>query len=213
MTKDTEHLDTSRSARRRLVRGAFAAPAMLALHSGSAFAMASNLRCVNNQLAQRVLEPANPEHYVRVELYSVTTTTVTSTGTPTTDSSRGKKEKKTKSGGSNSQVVSEATPETVVTTKYYVSGADVDALASFGRIENRFLGTGKWQEFNWDTRKLVPGAVTDVSSPTRSGKFVLIRIDGSVEGGVSIVGIVEADSASGSAVSTLCWSSFAGAAL
>lgn len=38
------------SARRRLIRGAFAAPAALTLCSGSAFAQASSQRCIANQV-------------------------------------------------------------------------------------------------------------------------------------------------------------------
>jgi hypothetical protein len=38
------------SARRRLIRGVFASPAALTLCSGSAFAQASNQRCVANQV-------------------------------------------------------------------------------------------------------------------------------------------------------------------
>jgi hypothetical protein len=67
--------EAQRSARRRLVRGAFAAPAVLALYSGSAAAMASHLRCVNNQMVagQRIFPgpEATPDHFVRVRLWSL----------------------------------------------------------------------------------------------------------------------------------------------
>ena len=59
------------SARRRLVSGAFGMPAVLALHSGSALAAASNVRCVNNQ-ADGPVPPGvtgAPDQYVRVQLY------------------------------------------------------------------------------------------------------------------------------------------------
>jgi hypothetical protein len=59
------------SARRRLVRGVFSAPAVLALHSGSALAASSNLRCVQNQAAS--MDPVGAvdgvDQYVRVQLH------------------------------------------------------------------------------------------------------------------------------------------------
>lgn len=61
------------SARRRLLRAAFAAPSVLALHSGSALAASSNLRCVSNANASTAPDPAGVvgavDGYVRVQLY------------------------------------------------------------------------------------------------------------------------------------------------
>ena len=48
----------SPSARRRLIRGAFAAPAALTLVSGSAYAAVSNGRCISSQV--NALTPASP---------------------------------------------------------------------------------------------------------------------------------------------------------
>lgn len=61
------------SARRRLIRGTFAAPAVVALHSGSAFAAASNFRCVSAQAANPVYPPlsSGADTYLRVQLYAV----------------------------------------------------------------------------------------------------------------------------------------------
>lgn len=61
------------SARRRLIRGTFAAPAVLALHSGSVFAAASSLRCVNAQAANPIYPGyvGGADAYVRVQLYAV----------------------------------------------------------------------------------------------------------------------------------------------
>ena len=50
MNEDMNKGAAKASARRRLIRGAFAAPAALTLCSGSAFAAASNQRCVANQV-------------------------------------------------------------------------------------------------------------------------------------------------------------------
>lgn len=62
------------SARRRLLQGAIAAPAVLTLHTGHATAMASNLRCMNNQVDSPVSPGAlaSPsDNYVRVRLWSL----------------------------------------------------------------------------------------------------------------------------------------------
>jgi hypothetical protein len=56
-------------ARRRLIRGTFAAPAVLALHSGSAMAMTSNLRCVYNQVSTGSLSSSG--NVVRTQLYGL----------------------------------------------------------------------------------------------------------------------------------------------
>jgi len=61
------------SARRRLIRGAFAAPAVLQLYSGGALASASNARCVANQVAYPQFPTATtvPDVWVRVRLWTV----------------------------------------------------------------------------------------------------------------------------------------------
>ena len=59
------------SARRRLIRGTFAAPAVLALYSGSALAVTSNLRCLANGMSpQPSPVVGTADSYIRVELYS-----------------------------------------------------------------------------------------------------------------------------------------------
>jgi len=68
--KSTERAATD-SARRRLIRGAFAAPASLTLCSGSAFAMTSNQRCVAQQVNSSPVYPGGTsvDLYVRVPRY------------------------------------------------------------------------------------------------------------------------------------------------
>lgn len=61
-------------ARRRLLRGAVAAPALLTLHSGSMAAMQSSLRCLSNANSQTMLPPANwgttaTDNVIRVPVY------------------------------------------------------------------------------------------------------------------------------------------------
>lgn len=55
-------------ARRRLLRGSFAAPTVLAISSGSALAASSALRCFNNAPAG---VDAPPENFFRVQRYSI----------------------------------------------------------------------------------------------------------------------------------------------
>lgn len=58
------------SARRRLLRGSFAAPAVLALHSGNVLAAASNLRCLANG-SQPIPVVDAADTIMRVRLYKV----------------------------------------------------------------------------------------------------------------------------------------------
>lgn len=60
------------SARRRLIRGAFVAPATLTVFSGSAFAQAS-MTCVSKRVADPVLPQVSgaPDAFLRVPLYGL----------------------------------------------------------------------------------------------------------------------------------------------
>lgn len=74
----------SQAARRRLVRGAFAVPAVMTVISGSAFATASSMRCLNNKVTNNpgavpvangtVGGPAPADGWLRVELWQQTAT-------------------------------------------------------------------------------------------------------------------------------------------
>jgi hypothetical protein len=158
---------------------------VLALHSGSAFAMASSLRCVNNQLAARALPPPvnadSPDHYVRVQLWTLPN-----------------------EGGQQ--------------YKYYVKGADIAGLVvDPSKVSNSFLTATQWQQFDLQNNSLtgnkLPSSPTwgASSTLTKNGPWVAVRID-SGGGIVNIVCVVETGSASGSAISGLCWSSFITAA-
>lgn len=61
------------SARRRLLWGTFAVPAVAALHCGSALAASSSLQCVQNQAATPIYPAASnaPDLYLRVQLYQL----------------------------------------------------------------------------------------------------------------------------------------------
>ena len=65
------------AARRRLIRGALSAPALMTVCSGSAFAQASNMRCLANAAAATTPPAAwgtnSADAFLRVRLYMVTT--------------------------------------------------------------------------------------------------------------------------------------------
>jgi len=181
--------ETVRSARRRLVRGAFAAPAVLALYSGSAVAMASSLRCVNNQVrnspVRHVELSDGRDRYVRVQLWSL------------------------------KPLRSTVTPDKY---RWYLSGDDFVDLATLSpRISNSFLVRNQWRRF--DSTATAPDLVVGnplLSRPvwssedngvlTRDGQWVAVRIFADRQG-VDILGVIDG-SLDGSAVSGLCWASF-----
>lgn len=74
MNENIEAMSVKINARRRLVRGAFAAPAVMTLYSGSAFAVASQT-CVAKQVANPPptlpTASAAPDIWVRVQLYTL----------------------------------------------------------------------------------------------------------------------------------------------
>jgi hypothetical protein len=64
--------DAPASARRRLIRGAFAAPAALTLVSGSVYAAASNQRCLQNAQNPPAIAPTPaPDTWLRVQLWTL----------------------------------------------------------------------------------------------------------------------------------------------
>lgn len=80
MNNDVKNRTAVAAARRRLVRGVFAAPAALTLCSGSVYAAASNRQCLAKAAAGSVDAPANPaETWVRVELRKLTSYSKSST--------------------------------------------------------------------------------------------------------------------------------------
>jgi hypothetical protein len=61
------------SARRRLIRGTFAVPAVLTLHTGSALAASSSLRCLSSTAQQPVPVVGITDTIVRIELWASST--------------------------------------------------------------------------------------------------------------------------------------------
>lgn len=177
------------SARRRLIGGVFAAPAVLALHSGSALAASSNLRCVNNQN----LSPASPyvsdtaDLWVRVQLYALW----------------------------------EAGPGTTV-VDWYLAGSSVEAMR-FGasKAVNAFLSSGNWKKVSFPSTGFATVSAETWTAPPApvspqtfgpGPKWVALRFNPSSGNRVEIIGVVDG-SATGTAVTGSCWSSFTGVAI
>lgn len=174
--------EAQRSARRRLVRGAFAAPAVLALYSGSAAAMASNLRCVNTQVdAGRRVFPG-PEgaqdRFVRVRLWSLR--------------NGGNAVRWYLRGSDFFEVVTMGRP---IPNPFLGPGQwwQFDP-ATQSLLYDRLTSDPRWS--NGLTGTLA-----------HDGAWVAVRIDATSQG-ASIVGVVDSTNLTGSAVSSMCWASF-----
>lgn len=178
--------EAQRSARRRLVRGAFAAPAVLALYSGSAAAMASNLRCVNNQVrAGSKVFPApsgNPDRFVRVQLWSL----------------RHNDKVRWFLSGNDFDAL------TLDRTSVYNNFLGLGEWWEFDPAAQSLLHRKLTSDPSWSNG--LTGTLA------RDGKWVAVRIDASSQG-AGIVGVVDSSEIpTGSAVSGLCWASFVTAA-
>lgn len=75
MSSPEKHPSARQAARRKLLRGAFAAPAVLTLHSGSALATGSSLRCLQYQAntVPTTKPTGGMDAFVRVPVYPMTT--------------------------------------------------------------------------------------------------------------------------------------------
>lgn len=177
--------EAQRSARRRLVRGAFAAPAVLALYSGSAAAMASNLRCVNNQVgAGRKVFPAPvgaPDRFIRVRLWSL------------------KHNDKVRwfLRGNDFQAL------TLNRTSVYNAFLGPGEWWRFDPATQLLVDAKLTAQPRWSPNH--EGLLA------HDGAWVAVRIDASSQG-AGIVGVVDKSNYTGSAVSGLCWASFVTAA-
>jgi hypothetical protein len=107
-------------ARRRLLRGSFAAPAVLALHSGSAVAASSSMNRLNQELTRNSttsppysMQPSDT--FVRTRLSSLRP-----------------------SAGSTE-------------VRWYINGAEIDALRANKKIVNGFLKPSEWWQFDPST--------------------------------------------------------------
>ena len=199
--KTEENHPSKPSARRRLIRGAFAAPAALTLYSGSSFA-ALSVTCLGRQLTLPVLAaPVNDpvpasDTYVRVRLQKFTRNG-TGAGTEL---------------GSNTNRWSR-----------WVQGSDVTAFQAAGRTN--YLPTGNWQLFDCGLtsganvgstyRTNTLGSILTSSTPSEltaggsctqiqtGDQWVALRVDASG----NIIGTSGLGATSGTSISKSCWTS------
>lgn len=184
------HIDSqATSARRRLIRGALSAPALMTVCSGSAFAQASNMRCLANA-ANATTPPAawgttSPDTFLRVQLYKVTT-------------------RRCNSQGNNCSIID----------TYYIKGADLSLYARDATMpnNNQYLQinpvtyVAERSPVNPPLATLTTnGFTTTLVSEGYVNQYVAVRFDSSG----MIVGVgVPGSGGQGGMVGTSCWASF-----
>lgn len=184
------------TARRKLVRGAFAAPVALTLCSGSAIA-ATSLSCVARQVSRPELSDATATNgtWIRVAVWKLT--------------SKGL-------NGSDSTWISPADIAMLLVGKpttltpfiqpgeWYCLSAEPSATIVTGPLpEQRVVAKGKYlpSPSNLPPRSLDGGPAEAVATSTQ----IAVRVDASG----NIIGVVDGAN-QGSAVTRSCWSSFKG---
>jgi len=184
------------NARRKLIRGAFALPAVAAVHSASALAVSSSLRCLTNGVAgnhprdvPKVLYTGQSESpsYLRIPL-AVT-------------------KKVTNSSSSNPQY------------RYYVAFADLNAAAGPMGVTFSLVGDNRFREFNEVANKFKDSGTGEPQNAIEDNNWTLqawstldpINQKTAVlifsTDGKQIVGVGEVSGA-GHVASTSCWNSF-----
>lgn len=184
MNKNLQEPIEKVSARRRLVRGAFAAPAVLSLYSGSALAASSN-QCLTKEVGQGH-EPAPGSEsaaYVRVQLLKVIRTKNTT---------------KFMNLVPGDDVAALHVPNTLPT--YLQEGEWQCFSTNINKESNK--------PFPIDVGETATGAIPTDGFSTEPGAFVALKIDaaGNIKGVVGIGGTTT----DGSAVHESCWTSFTG---
>jgi hypothetical protein len=175
------------SARRRLLRGTFAMPAVAALHSGSAWAASSSLQCVQQQAASPIypLAANASDMYLRVQLYQLWS------GVPNVSGS--------------------------TMLGWYLSGNSVEAARFGDRkVNNALLSAGLWKRVQMTNGLARLAPETLYAAPGTPDRLVLgpswvaLRVLPVRQHGwrVDIIGIVDGTTA-GTAVTGSCWTSFA----
>jgi hypothetical protein len=165
-----------------LIRGTFAAPAVLALHSGSALAASSNLRCVKTAVDSMAPDPLGhtdaPDQYVRVQLYVQT--------------------------GTLGEVVDWYLSGAVVQNVCFGYRKAYNAFLPSGQWRKVVLQSGGGATL--DSTLLYAQPASTALGP----KWLALRFNPRQTGGyVDIVGIIDGNS-TGAAVTGSCWSSFVG---
>ena len=175
------------SARRRLIRGAFAAPAALTLYSGSAFAQAST-SCVAQQVGNPTLPTASTQTdmWVRVRLWTLGNSGNLSTWVKGAD------------------VVALSAPSATLVTSGTFSTISTTATTS------TYLSSSAWQCFTAEPgsgftvdQRLTSPPTRNGSTLTQNGAYVALRVDANG----NIIGVVDIGTG-GSAVANTCWASF-----
>jgi hypothetical protein len=172
------------SARRRLIRGAFMAPAALTVCSGRAFAQAS-MTCVSKQVADPVLpQPGPDDAYLRVPLYGLD------------------------NGDSVSTWIKGA--EVV----FLAFGSEVPVTTYLSNNEWQCVSNGTGANGVWEIGKAYADPDPHLPNGSRPqalvpAQYVAVRVD--ADG--NIIGVVGTAGNNGSAVGwTSCWASFTGVA-
>lgn len=184
MSVNSDNMADGRTARRRLIRGVFSAPAVLTLYSGNTFAQAS-MSCVAKQVAAippALPEPSGgPDTWVRVQLWTL--------GAAGTGGSRWVK------------------GEDVVALK---SGTGTVHLTSV-QWQCFSAGNANGNTSGYTMGQVLDSTPTKgIKTPAKNGQWVALRVDASG----NIVGVVGLNGSSNtSAVAGTCWDSFRGLAL
>ena len=216
------------TARRRLIRGALSAPALMTVCSGSAFAAASNLRCLVNAAgattppaAWGTTTPSVVPTFVRVQLFKVVTCPPSlrkpsssslaadvDVQTPGLVGVNGKVSGQPESAATgamlNRSVGGATTGSCTNVDTYYVRGADLGTYARTSDIP----ANGKYikiDNLNYATvgSPIDPPAPASVVSQVLVAQYVALRFNSS---GV-IVGIGAPGTGGGGMVGTSCWTS------
>jgi hypothetical protein len=180
MTKTPKDEKVS-SARRRLIKGGLAAPAVVALHSGSALANTSNGRCLDNQLASaKYPKPGPADSWVRVQSWWMRKEQGT--------------DNKPRYFISGADIESLRAGSSKIANSFLPSGSWVEFDLTSQSVIGQVI----------DPRTTV--AKQDIVR--QDGPFVAVRVS-PYTGGAEIIGVVGPNQA-GTAVAGTCWSSFTG---
>ncbi len=167
------------SARRRLIRGSFAAPVALTLFSGSSFAAGSSLRCVVNRnvTPQYPSASTTTDTWIRVQLWTVGSGTSASTW----------------ASGQDVSLVKGALP---VST--FISATQWQCVTA---------GDGTGNTSGYTVGQVISVQPVPIGTDTalaQNGKYAALRIDAAG----NIVGVVNVNGTGGSAIAQTCWASF-----
>ena len=175
------------SARRRLIRGALVAPALMTVCSGSAFAQASNMRCLANA-ANATTPPSDwgkiaPDTFLRVRLCKVKTM-------------------RCEIGGGNCAAAVQAHYIKGVDLSMYTRSAAMPTNSQYLKIDpGTYVTAGPPTTFPLTDN----GHVTTIVKEDYVDQYVAVRFDSTG----TIVGVgVPGTSGQGGMVGTSCWASF-----